>query len=253
MDWSSLRDELDRWDGQGLQATFWWRDDDATDISAAMEHLLGLVGSTGMPLTLAVIPADACSRLAERCENISQVRAVQHGFSHLNHAARGGKKVELAPGRPWVEVAAQLKDGQHRLRSLFDLRALPVLVPPWNRIPPQFVGELPALGYRGLSTFGPRLRATPFSGLRQANTHVDPIEWHGSRGFVGERVALESAVGHLRARRFDSVDRSEPTGLLTHHLQHDEATWRFCERFLMETARHPAGRWLSASEVFGLA
>jgi hypothetical protein len=253
MVWSSLRDELDRWGAAGLRAAFWWRDDDATDVTVALERLLGLVDGSSASLTLAVIPATASTRLAEWLGNLSGVHVVQHGFSHRNHGDHGAKKIELAPQRPRDAVSTQLKEGLHRLRSLFEQRALPVMVPPWNRIPPALVGELPELGYQGLSTFGARRQAKPFPALQQANTHVDPIDWRGSRGFVGERVALESVVSHLRSRRLNVADRSEPTGLLTHHLQHDEATWQFCERLLTETSTHPAARWMSATEVFDIA
>ncbi len=251
MAWSSLQDELDRWRESGLQATFWWRDDDATEVTPALERLLALAGGVGTPLTLAVIPASATERLARWLQDQSGVEVVQHGFSHRNHAADGGKKIELTARRPLGEVIDQLDEGRLRLGRLLGDRALPVLVPPWNRISEAVIDALPGLGYRGISTFGPR------PGLPRrliwGNTHVDPIDWRGTRGFAGESAVLESAVAHLRARRNGKADRSEPTGLLTHHLQHDQSTWAFCKRFQRETQRHPAVRWLSAGEVFELA
>ncbi len=47
-----------------------------------------------------------------------------------------------------------------------------------------------------------------------------------------------------------AVDPDEPTGLLTHHLEHDEPCWAFIDRLLEETRGHPAVRWLSAEEIF---
>jgi hypothetical protein len=82
------------------------------------------------------------------------------------------------------------------------------------------------------------------------NTHLDVIDWRGSRGFIGEDTALRIAVEHLAARRAGRVDREEPTGLLTHHLAHDEATWSFLAQFLERSRAHAAVRWLAADDIF---
>lgn len=253
MSWPQLHDELDRWSEQGLRATFWWRDDDAVDATAALDRLLGVAHRAGLALTLAVIPEGATPQLASRLAEESQTHVVQHGYSHRNHAQAGGKKVELASCRPRDEVSAELQDGWRRICRLFGRRALPVLVPPWNRIADEWLAELPRWGFLGLSTFGPRPAAVAEHALKLANTHVDPIDWRGTSSFAGEAAALRQALEHLRQRRMGLVDRSEPTGLLSHHLRHDRSTWEFCERFVAETASHPAVRWLAASEVFDLA
>jgi hypothetical protein len=39
--------------------------------------------------------------------------------------------------------------------------------------------------------------------------------------------------------------------VLSHHLAHDEAAWRFLETLLPRLSEHPAVRWLSALEAFG--
>ncbi|MDX1377115.1 MAG: hypothetical protein R3357_16235, partial [Burkholderiales bacterium] len=120
--------------------------------------------------------------------------------------------------------------------------------PPWNRIPDALAAQLPQAGLCGLSTFGPRIRARPAPGLAQVNTHVDLVAWRGDRGFVGAQAAIEQALRHLAARRARRADPDEPTGWLTHHLQHDAAAWRFLER-LFESTRE-AARWLSARALF---
>ena len=117
------------------------------------------------------------------------------------------------------------------------------------------VGLFPDLGLTGLSTYGPRLTAAPVAGLVQANTHVDIMRWDAPRGFLGETEALGLLCDHLRARRDAAegvaVDPSEPTGLLTHHLQHDEAAWSFLARLVPLLGRHAATRAMTAAEVFG--
>jgi hypothetical protein len=129
---------------------------------------------------------------------------------------------------------------------------LDILVPPWNRISDALNPSLPKLGFIGLSCFAPRAPALPGEGLVRVNAHIDIVDWRSTRTFVGEAVALEAAIDHLAARRLGTVDSDEPTGLLTHHLVHDDDCWRFAERFLSVTAAHPAARWLSAAEAFGV-
>jgi hypothetical protein len=48
----------------------------------------------------------------------------------------------------------------------------------------------------------------------------------------------------------EAADPTEPTGLMTHHLYHDEACWRFIGAFLSQTRSHPAVRWLDPREAF---
>ena len=40
------------------------------------------------------------------------------------------------------------------------------------------------------------------------------------------------------------TDPDEPLGILTHHLDHDEATWSFLERLLGRVGAHPAIRFV---------
>ena len=57
--WAAFRAELDHWQEAGRNASFWWRDDDAETPSPALDQLLALRASRGLPLALAVIPAGA--------------------------------------------------------------------------------------------------------------------------------------------------------------------------------------------------
>src|SRR5215470_6504094 len=85
-DWSDFTAELDRWAAAGLPATFWWRDDDAVDVSPALERLLDLSRDRAAPLALAVIPATARPALAVRLAPEVAATVMQHGFAHRNHA-----------------------------------------------------------------------------------------------------------------------------------------------------------------------
>lgn len=251
MDWRALEHELDAWGAAGRQATFWWRDDDAQAVTAPLEKLLAVSAATETPLAMAVIPARCEETLAQRLSRSSLVGVLQHGFDHANHAPPGEKPMELGDHRPRHQILAQLCHGRERLTALFAGRALPVLVPPWNRIGAGLVPALPDHGFRGISTFGPRGTPETVSGLRTVNVHVDIVNWRGDRGFVGVGAALAQAVEHLRRRRTNTADGIEPTGLLTHHLALDDAGWKFTTEFLTRTGAHPAARWIAADILFG--
>ena len=248
MDWSDLANELDVWHDEGRTVSLWWRDDDAVAPNPALDRLAGLAHEHDVAVGLAVIPACAQPSLAPWLEPV-RAEVLQHGWAHRSHAAVGEKKSELGHHRAPGVMAAELAGGLVKLRELAGARCLPVLVPPWNRIDPVLIPALPRAGFRGLSVYGPRSTARPAAGLMQTNCHVDVVNWRSGREFVGCDRGLAALVGHLAARRQRSVDPVEPTGLLTHHAVHEEATWTFIARFIELTRRHPAVRWLTPSEA----
>lgn len=253
-DWGDLDRELEAWGRADETATLWWRDDDAVAPTPELDRLLeqaALAADRPLPLSLAVIPARATSALAQRLAQCPHVAVLQHGYAHANHAPEAAKKMELGPHRPIASVLAELQTGRKRLADLFDNRVLPALVPPWNRIDAAVTRRLPEIGIAGLSTYGPRPAREAAPGVGQVNTHVDILAWRGARGFIGETAALDLLIRHLGQRRRREVDPSEPTGLLTHHLVHDEAAWRFLTTLLPRTAGDPRARWLAGGDVFG--
>lgn len=245
MSWRDLKQELDLWGDSGRTATLWWRDDDAGKRCPALDRLLGISRGTGLPVVLSVVPERLEEGLPEDIRGLP-ARVLQHGCRHINRAPPDAKKCELIAD---AATEAGLAGGLARLSACFQDAFLPVLVPPWNRIDAALVPRLAEIGYRGLSRAKPR-QARTIEGLHQVNAHIDIIGWRSGRGFRGEPETLAAAVAHLRARRTGEVDADEPTGLLTHHLDHDEGCWAFIDRFLSETHDHPAVRWLDGGEVF---
>jgi hypothetical protein len=231
--WDGLRRELDAWGAVGETATLWWRDDDAVRMSAPLARLLAL--ADGVPLALAVVPAEA-----EGFEGA--VTVLQHGWSHANNAPPEKRKCELAD----IGILDRLAAGKERLERLFGARFLAVMAPPWNRLAETVAARLPALGYRGLSTLGPRRSRF------EANVHVDVMNWR-EKSFAGDGQVLQLLAAHLAARRTGKVDQDEPTGVMTHHLVHGAATERFMARLVAVTRAHPAVRWLEPRAVFGAA
>lgn len=247
--WQLLDEEIARWRDLGRAADLWWRDDDAVDATPALDRLLALQQQSAVPLALAVVPAPATAALAGRVAAAPGVDVLQHGYAHVNHALPPAKKVELGTERPAMLVLGELGTGWLALERLLPGRALPVLVPPWNRIAPGLVPTLPEIGFRGLSTFGPVRRPEPVRGLRQVNTHVDLIDWQGNRGFVGEDAAIFSLVQALSAARGGG---GGPVGVLGHHLAMDEPAWNFLE-FLWARTREMSGiQFRRARELFAI-
>jgi hypothetical protein len=246
--WRAFGDELARWRDLGRTVEFWWRDDDAARAEPALERLAALALDSQVPLALAVVPEAAEPALIERLGR--GIAVLQHGADHRNRARDGEKKTEFPGHEPADAALGRLSAAREHLLRLAGERSLPVLAPPWNRLPRELVARLPAAGFRGLSGFGARAAAEPVPGLRQVNAHVDIIAWRGSRGFAGEEEALAQAVRHLAARRDGAADAAEPTGWLTHHARHDEAAWRFLARLFEATRDVPGVRWLRAAELF---
>lgn len=233
--------ELDRWRGAGKVARFWLRDDDAIEPTAALDRLLGLANEHGIPVTLAVIPAHTGAPLAGRVRDEPLFSVAVHGWSHANHARQGEKKQELGGHRPAADVIAELRQGRLLLSELHDERFVPLLVPPWNRIDGQLLPYLTGCGFAALSVFGPEKEM----GLPVVNTHVDVMDWHGTRGGRASAELFAEIIGRLRVM----FETGGTMGLLTHHLVHDEAVWAFLARLFTLTRRHPACEWSAVSEL----
>lgn len=246
--WQQLRDELDAWRELGRRASFWWRDDDAIRVTAELESLLRTRRRAGAPIAIAVIPAEAETDLRDRLREEENVAVLQHGYAHRNHAPPNSKKAEFGPHRPLAAMLAEISEGWRRIGHWHG--ALPAFVPPWNRIDPNLVPALPRAGFGGLSLAAPRASPEPARGVTQNNVHVDIVDWHGGRGFVGEERALATILAHLSARRRGQADAHEATGLLTHHRVHDRGCWSFLDRLLDVLGGHPGARWVGAAELF---
>ena len=250
--WADLQEELDHWAEAGEVATFWWRDDDAVQDTPALRRLLEVGTRFDIPLAVAAIPARADESLAGALAGVSGSSVLQHGYAHRNHGSDARAKSELGTERPLPVVLEELSAGWSRMDALFGDAWLPILVPPWNRIDPAVSAALPGRGYRGLSAMGKRGPLDVPSGLARIDVHMDLIDWPTTRGFAGDGPVLAAALRHLRRRRAGDADPAEPTGLMSHHLAHDDGCWAFIDSFFAATSRHPAARWVDAARAFGL-
>jgi len=247
--WQDLKTELDLWADAGRVANFWWRDDDATEPTTALTRLMSVANSRNLPVALAVIPQKAKSELVDSLQEHPQVAVLQHGLAHANHAPSNEKKQEFGAHRGTKSMLGDIFAGAKLLKPFANCCA--VFVPPWNRVDAKLLPVLPGLGLRGISTYGPRSEDDAVPGLRRVNTHIDPVDWRGKRQYAGDGAVLAQIISHLEKRRSGVIDADEPTGLLSHHLVHDEASWTFIAQLLDLTSSHGAVKWLSAPRAFG--
>jgi predicted glycosyltransferase len=248
-DWSALDDVLRRTDDEGRPVAFWWRDDDAVAHTPALDRLLEVARVFEIPIALAAVPGGVERSLVDRLGDEPQAHVLVHGFRHENHAPPGEKKAEFGTHRSVSALAGDAAAGLRLAEQVCGGKLLAVFAPPWNRIAPRLVSRLPALGYRGLSAFGDRAAPEPVPGLRQVNTHLDPIDWTGTRGLLPEDVLVARLAAALAARLDGEAD-DEPIGLLTHHVIHDESVWRFCEALLDRLRKYDKLGYPSARALF---
>jgi hypothetical protein len=177
---------------------------------------------------------------------------LQHGWRHANRAVEG-RKSEYPSGLPAAVVAAEIAAGRNRLVTLFGPRALPVFVPPWNRIAPELLAILAEVGIAAVSTIAlpkatERVAGRP-AGLGSVDVHVDLTNWKGGRGFIGVAAALGLLVAWLRRVRLDDAASPHPFGILTHHLIMDRETAGFLDGLIKLIAEHRAVRWVDIAEL----
>ena len=206
--------------------------------------------SRTVPVALAVIPARLEPSLPALLKSHGSVSVLQHGFDHQNRAPAGGKKSEFPATRSWPEIADDLGAGPRpageRVRPAVRARFDAALEPDRSR-PRRPIGTI------GISRPDApicRAKKPAVAGVTQVNTHVDVIDWHGTRGFLGLAATLQLLVQHLAAKRLGQADPAEPTGLLTHHLVHDTETEEFLGALLDWCAKRPVIKWRSAADLF---
>ena len=232
VDWSPLRTTLRDFRRDGLDLPLWWRDDDATEPTAALDRLYDTAERLDVPVHVAVIPGRAKPGLSAMTASSGLMIPIAHGWQHWNHAPPHLKRSEFGTPRP--DAAEEIGAAFAAMKAIFGTGFLPLFVPPWNRLDPSHVGALREAGFRGVSTFPSKQILGPTPGLHQIRTHVDPIDWHGDGGLLPTEAVIARTVYRLQARRYGLSPAHEPFGLLTHHLVQNEETWQFFERILRE-------------------
>jgi predicted deacetylase len=248
--WERISDELDIWKRERRAALFWWRDDDAGDVSPNLKRMVEVAAAHRVSVGLSVIPLKRTGRLVSFVATRPNLDVLVHGYAHVSHARAGEEKREFSGARPIADMRRDLGEALAMQKAGFDKRVLPVLVPPWNRISPNLLQDLPKLGFRGYSTWKPRPVDGQIRGLLQVNAHLDPVNWRAGRVIKSEAQVASLLLRKLRWRRENPRRSLEPLGLLTHHEHWCAEKEQIVVTLLKATRNHPAVSWLSAREVF---
>jgi len=223
----ALGSELKLWAKAGRAPVLWWRDDDARGPTGALEQLLTLARRHRAPLTLAAIAGPHLTDLVRRMETEPGVEIAVHGFKHVNRQPEGQGFGEIIDSDEVEWVRAQLRA---TVMAFHRAGVAPTLfVPPWNNLRPQLIAALPDSPLRAVSGFDGATGVD--GGVARLDAHLDVLRWKDGARFRGTWKFLSRMRRLLKQRRL-AGQWDEPIGILTHHLDHDHATWLFLERFL---------------------
>ncbi|MBE2319918.1 polysaccharide deacetylase family protein [Solirubrobacter sp. CPCC 204708] len=189
-----LREALD---ALAAPVDVFFRDDDAGWEDARLFELLARFAEHGLPVDLAVIPADLHDALAARLID-SHAGLHQHGYAHTNHEVEG-RKCEFGPARDKAAQNDDIARGRTQLRERLGDRLDPFFTPPWNRCTRDTAEVLVELGFSLLSR---EHKAEPFGLLPELPVHLDVARL--SPQALDERFAAQLRTGG-------------PVGVMFHH------------------------------------
>ncbi|RKQ91024.1 polysaccharide deacetylase [Solirubrobacter pauli] len=208
---------------QALDATegveVFFRDDDAGWEDARLLELVGRFAEHGLPVDLAVIPAELDEPLAQRLRE-SHAGLHQHGYAHTNHQLEG-RKCEFGPARDRAAQHADIERGQARLQALLGDRLDPFFTPPWNRCTRDTAEVLVELDFVLLSR---EHKAEPFGRLPELPVHLDVARLSPDQ--LDERFAAQ-------------VREGGPVGVMFHHGVMEPDDMARASELLELLANHP--------------
>lgn len=198
-------------DESDVPIDFFFRDDDVGWANDEFRALLEGFRRHSVPLDFAVIPGALTAEFADEIrtahdEAPALIGIHQHGFSHINHEARG-RKCEFGPSRLYRDQFRAIQLGKMKLEAMLGSALDPIFTPPWNRCT-EITGEcLNELGFRVLSRDA---TAAPLavSGLKELPISID---WFRKKN--AERLSFQS-LGTLVA---DTVKQEQRVGIMLHH------------------------------------
>ncbi len=238
---ADLQVEFAKWKLAGKRPRLFVRDDDAIEVTPALQCLTELVERYNAPLLLAVIPKFATPALGEFVDIHPLITPAVHGWEHKNHARAGNKKCEFDDQRSFLKMQKDIEAARQRLLELFGARLSPLFVPPWNRIGEKAIQATADVGFKAISGFGWKDRSPV---QKWKNTHVDVVDWKAGRaGKSLLQLMTEIEVSLSIARENDFA----PVGILLHHLVHDPELWHTIDLLFNNLTRLGA-RWIDVNQ-----
>lgn len=216
--------ELARWTKLGKTPAIWWRDDDAREATSQLDRLLRV--RDGLPISLAVVPDGDLEGLASILRAAPEVSISQHGMDHVNRLSDGSRRSEYLDDATQAQVSDCVRGSRKRLEEAGFQPAF--YTPCWNVFDERLLRAVKAANY---TTYSAGIFGRPTPELGHIGAGLDVLRWKRAPRFRGRARIFKELRRQLRMRR-RSQDFQEPVGLLTHHLVHDEPTWRFLEWFV---------------------
>jgi hypothetical protein len=202
-------------------ADVFFRDDDAGWDDARLHALLDRFAHHGLPLDLAVIPAELDYGLAHALRRRAATQPLglhQHGYAHRNHEP-DGRKCEFGPYRSAEEQHRDIAAGAARLHHLLGDLIQPIFTPPWNRCTQATGRALVDLGFTVLSR---EWRAAPL-GIENLSELPIRIDW--VKADAHEQLAVALTEG-------------KPVGVMFHHAAMDGVGLAHADELLALLADH---------------
>lgn len=210
---------------------FFFRDDDAGWRDDRLRAVLDLFHARGLPIDVAVIPAELTPGLTRELQvrvRDAGVRVHQHGYAHANHEPTG-RKCEFGQHRDAEAHRRDIAEGQRRMRDAFGLRVDALFTPPWNRCLPAIADALVPLGFEVLS------RDSTAPSLDRSDLDEIPVtvDWFAHRkGVRWTRDELGRAIAA-------SIRHDRAVGVMLHHAVTNETDLAGIDDLLAIVASHP--------------
>ncbi|MGB5985581.1 MAG: hypothetical protein WBG37_09775 [Desulfobacterales bacterium] len=208
--------------------TVYFRADDIAVPSAALARLMGLFLTHRTPLALALVPAWLS---APRWKTLRQWGEAapglwcwhQHGWRHHNHNHQG-KKAEFGAQRLHALAIRDLTNGLERLHRVVGAAFTPILTPPWNRLNPELLFRLEAMGFSAISRDESQARQYP-APLPEIPVHLDLHTHKASHPPLARHYLLDALGSGLE---------SGCCGIMIHHQRMNDNAFDFLD-FLLDT------------------
>lgn len=215
--------------------SFWWRDDDAVEMTMSLEKLINLSENYKTPCHLAVIP-----EIVSKIDLSNHQYVLHHGIEHKNNALPHQKKIEIGGDLSKKYFRQKITDHKKKLEELFGASYYPCFVPPWNRIEEKYLSLIEEVGFKALSVH----RDVIFSNRNfyQLNTHIDIIDWKNNKKTHDDAYLLSMIIEDIRSGE-------NPVGFLTHHLDHCDKSWSFLEKLFHVTQKNSSIKWITLNSI----
>ncbi len=225
---AAIKKELSLWQQNGQQCHFWWRDDDATQDTPALQKLIDLHQQTKIPVALSVIPKFAHVTLLQQIKNLPQISILQHGWQHRNYELPEQPFSEFGSSRDSEIIRQELRTGRNLLKAMFAKQFVTGFVAPWNNLAAK---HWPEFDQYDLVSFHDGAANQMPSKFKQLNVHIDILRWRKYPKFRGTTRTIKAILKQLKQRRTDQ-QFDKPIGIMSHHLVMDNASWQFLTKLL---------------------